>query len=170
MPTFPKHWAGISGSIEEEDASPLDAALRELREETNVWELFEEYFRCEKEHASGAVSCDGNCRCVGDNVNEKCMIQSHIKAGLHVDVISKGSRDAFGGRTIRVYPFALTLPDAEMRNHGSQNLWSEIAMRGTEHDEMKFLTLDEFFDLNPCVPDLKLALHHATSGAYLDVS
>eukprot|EP00569_Conticribra_weissflogii_P014378 CAMPEP_0171416862 /NCGR_PEP_ID=MMETSP0880-20121228/40312_1 /TAXON_ID=67004 /ORGANISM="Thalassiosira weissflogii, Strain CCMP1336" /LENGTH=474 /DNA_ID=CAMNT_0011935117 /DNA_START=160 /DNA_END=1584 /DNA_ORIENTATION=+ len=167
MPTFPNHWAGISGSIEEEDASPLDAALRELREETNVGELFEEYFLREKEHASGAVSGDGNGRCVGDNVNG--MIRSHIKAGLHVDVISKGSRGAFGGRTIRVYPFALTLPDAEMRHHVSQNLWSEIVMRGTEHDEMKFLTLDEFFDLNPCVPDLKLAFHHATSGAYLDL-
>lgn len=172
MPTFPNHWAGISGSIEENDASPLDAALRELREETNVEDLFQEYCRRGKSHASMAVSGSGsgNGRCVGgDEVNENCVLGSHVTSGLYVDVMAKSSRDVFGGRTIRVYPFALTLPDAELKNHDGRNLWSEIAMKGTEHDEMKFLTLDGFFDLTPCVPDLKLAFHHATFGAYLDL-
>eukprot|EP00956_Cyclotella_meneghiniana_P008284 scaffold11039_cov21-Cyclotella_meneghiniana.AAC.2 len=38
MPTFPNHWAGISGSIEDTDDSPLEAAMRELEEETNLYD------------------------------------------------------------------------------------------------------------------------------------
>jgi len=41
MPTFPSHWAGISGTIEEGE-TPHQAAQRELSEETNVIEQVEE--------------------------------------------------------------------------------------------------------------------------------
>lgn len=129
MPTFANHWAGISGSIEESDISPFEAATRELQEETNV--------------------CD---------ILNTQQLRSCIKGGLHLD-ISKNTKGAFGGRIIRVYPFQLTLP-------GTAN----IEMRGTEHEMMKFIPIDEFLDLTPCVPGLQTAFHHATSGSFLKVS
>ena len=137
MPTFANHWAGISGSIEESDASPLEAAMRELQEETNV------------------------CDILKDQTDDTLQLQSCMKAGLHLDV-SKNTRGAFGGRIIRVYPFALTLP------HTMQSI-DKIEMRGTEHDAMKFVSLKEFMQLTPCVPGLQTAFHHATSGSFLEV-
>ena len=90
MPTFPRRWAGISGSIEDDDINPLEAAVRELKEETNIYDML-----------TGSL-------------------HSCIKQGLHVDVSSSKSKGAFDGRIIRVYPFALTLPsnlmsDIEMK-------------------------------------------------------
>lgn len=41
MPTFPSHWAGISGTIEDGE-TPYEAAQRELSEETNVTEIVQE--------------------------------------------------------------------------------------------------------------------------------
>ena len=43
MPTFANHWAGISGSIQTSDSNPMDAAVRELEEETNLLDLFALY-------------------------------------------------------------------------------------------------------------------------------
>ncbi|KAL3782681.1 hypothetical protein ACHAW5_001362 [Stephanodiscus triporus] len=162
MPTFPGHWAGISGSIEDDDANPLEAALRELLEETNLAEIF----------GGGddrGVSCLRNC----------------IKQGLHVDISSDRSGGAFGGRIIRVYPFALTLPACRLSSPAgddgvadilkntdarSSSMWSNLEMKGTEHDEMKIMTIEDFLDMmEPCVPALKLAFHHATLGSYLNL-
>ncbi len=87
-----------------------------------------------------------------------------LQSGLHVDVARENSKGAFGGRMIRVYPFALTLPAEDT------SLLSKIEMRGTEHDEMKFMTVNDFLTMNlQCVPSLKRAFHHATSGIYLDL-
>ncbi len=87
-----------------------------------------------------------------------------LKSGLHVDVARENSKGTFGGRMIRVYPFALTLPSED------SSLLSKIEMRGTEHDEMKFMTINDFLRMNlQCVPSLKRAFHHATSGTYLDL-
>ncbi|KAL7500927.1 hypothetical protein ACHAWT_009685 [Skeletonema menzelii] len=84
-----------------------------------------------------------------------------LMSGLHVDVARDKSKGTFGGRMIRVYPFALTLP---------QDSLSKIAMRGTEHDKMKFMTISDFLGMDfQCVPSLKRAFHHATSGKYLDL-
>jgi 8-oxo-dGTP pyrophosphatase MutT (NUDIX family) len=143
MPTFANHWAGISGSIEEDDDSPLDAAVRELQEETNVGDVLKNYF-------------------ANEHNNESEQLRSCMKAGLHLDVPKRDAQAAFGGRIIRVYPFALRLPES--------SIWSKIEMRGTEHDEMKFIPIDEFLDLSPVVPGLQTAFHHATTGAYLNVS
>ena len=174
MPTFPGRWAGISGSIEDDDGNPLEAALRELREETNLSELFAMY------NDSGG----GGGTAVGDT---PCLLRDCIQQGLHVDVPSDRSDGAFGGRIIRVYPFALTLPslclssvageddgpaDTSERIDGgsSATLWSNLEMKGTEHDGLKFLKIEDFLDTaEPCVPVLKLAFHHATQGSYLDV-
>lgn len=149
-PRCPNTRAGISGSIEEGDASPLDAAARELNEETNVCDLFRRHAR-----DSGGDGDDAARR----------YLRSLIKQGLHVDVPAKSSKGAFGGRVIRVYPFALPLPADE-----NSDLWSELEMRGTEHDEMRFVRVEDFLSAeDPCVPSLKEAFHHATSGAYLEV-
>ena len=133
MPSFPNHWAAISGSIEKHDANPFAAAVREIGEETNLGELLGDY--------------------------------SHLLTrGLHVDVPRDETKGVFGGRVIRVYPFALRLPDDD------EALWSKIEMRGTEHDEMKFQTISDLLDMKePCVPSLVRAFHHATYGTYLDL-
>lgn len=185
MPTFPSYWAGISGSIEEEDATPLDAALRELSEETNLEELMMTYR--EQQHKTSWGGCFGGERNndVENSSNGRDQLRSYMKAGMHVDILSNRSRGAFGGRIIRVYPFVLALPSASQISPSGDiletdnsrvskmaetfSIWSNITMRGTEHDEMKFLTLQEFLDLTPCVPGLRMAFHHATSGSYLEV-
>ncbi|KAL7544680.1 LOW QUALITY PROTEIN: hypothetical protein ACHAWF_008047 [Thalassiosira exigua] len=158
MPTFPGHWAGISGSIEDDDANPFEAAVRELQEEKNLIELFDE-------------CCDGDD---GMTSMHRC-----IKQGLHVDVSSGRSKGAFGGRIIRVYPLALTLPGDNLSAGGAvhknknQSLspWSNLQMKGTEHDQIKFFDIkSEFLTMTePCVPLLKDAFHHATSGSYLEL-
>ncbi len=167
MPTFPGHWAGISGSIEDDDANPLEAALRELHEETNLVELFSRYTNCGRE----GVDEDGRC------------LRKYIKQGLHVDISSDRSDGAFGERIIRVYPFALTLPtlssatgedestnSSDASSEVSSSMWHDLEMKGTEHDDMKFLAIDDFLGMTePCVPALKLAFHHATTGSYLNV-
>lgn len=158
MPTFPNHWAGISGSIEEEDCSPMDAAVRELQEETNVCDIL----RDSNNHK--------NRNLAGRNSHNQ-YLQSRMKAGLHLDV-SKNTKDSFGGRTIRVYPFAMTLPthnSNEKAVDGTCFSRLSIEMRGTEHDIMKFVSIKEFLNLAPCVPGLQRAFHHATQGLYLKV-
>jgi translation initiation factor 2B subunit (eIF-2B alpha/beta/delta family)/8-oxo-dGTP pyrophosphatase MutT (NUDIX family) len=133
MPSFPNHWAAISGSIEKHDASPFAAAVREIGEETNLGELLGEYTHL-------------------------------ITRGLHVDVPKDETKGVFGGRVIRVYPFALRLPE------DYEALWSKIEMRGTEHDQMKFQTISDLLDMKePCVPSLVRAFHHATYGNYLNL-
>lgn len=143
MPTFANHWAGISGSIEETDGSPLEAALRELQEETNICDVLRD----------------------GWGISQ---LKSHIKSGLHLDV-SKNTKGAFGGRIIRVYPFSLMLPANENGAVANEAIWPNIEMRGTEHDMMKFISIKEFLELTPCVPGLQQSFHHATAGSYLKV-
>eukprot|EP00956_Cyclotella_meneghiniana_P014080 scaffold20889_cov25-Cyclotella_meneghiniana.AAC.1 len=143
MPTFPNHWAGISGSIEDDDDSPLEAAAREVSEETNLYEY------------ELTMKGDDN----SNHPSRRLLLQSYMKAGLYLDINKSTTKGAFGGRVIRVYPFALTLEDS-----GCNNV---IEMRGTEHDAMKFVSIDEFLRLAPCVPELQRAFHHATAGAYL---
>mmetsp|Transcript_18646 Transcript_18646/g.28372 ORF Transcript_18646/g.28372 Transcript_18646/m.28372 type:complete len:433 (-) Transcript_18646:162-1460(-) len=87
-----------------------------------------------------------------------------LNSGLHIDIAIDKSKGTFGGRMIRVYPFALTLPSEDIQ------LLSNIEMRGTEHDKMKFLRISDFLGMSDqCVPSLKRAFHHATSGRYLDL-
>ena len=155
MPTFPNHWAGISGSLEEKE-SPLECAVRELGEETNINELFMEYEGDRVEKMDSKRGYDNN------EGSRHELLQSSMKEGLYLDIAKKSSNGAFGGRVIRVYPFALKLQQS--------TLWSRIEMRGTEHDEMRFMDVHEFLVLSPCVPGLQTAFHHATAGFFLRVS
>jgi 8-oxo-dGTP pyrophosphatase MutT (NUDIX family) len=149
MPTFANHWAGISGSIEDDDVGPLEAAIRELQEETNVCDILRNL----------------------DPSGDAQYPQSCMKAGMYLDV-RKNTKGAFEGRTIRVYPFSLRLPYHCPNNQAADDhslLWPRIEMRGTEHDEMKFMSINDFLDLAPCVPGLQTAFHHATAGFFLEV-
>ena len=107
------------------------------------------------------------CREVGEETNLGELLGDYenlLTSGLHVDIARDKSKGTFGGRTIRVYPFALALPSQD------SSLWSKIEMRGTEHDEMKFMTISDFLGMDlQCVPSLKRAFHHATTGKYLDL-
>ena len=164
MPTFANHWAGISGSIEEDDINPFEAAVRELQEETNILELFAKH------------NGDNNNESGTNKDTTSTSLRSCINQGLHVDVSSNNSKGAFGGRIIRVYPFALTLPTTDEKcretneDCATSSIWSRLEMEGTEHDKMKFMNIEQFLEMkDPCVPSLKLAFHHATCGSYLEV-
>lgn len=135
MPSFASHYAAVSGTIESSDASPLDAAARELDEETTI---------CSE--SLGESSSYGG---VGQD-----RLKTILRQGLHVDVpISRSG-------VIRVYPFAFELP------RGLEN----FKMRGTEHDKMTFMLIDDFLESDAqFVPMLKRAFHHATFGCYIDL-
>ena len=145
MPTFPSHWAGISGSIEQGE-TPWETARRELFEETNLGELL---------HAPASSA-----------LPEK-------QYGLYVDVpyvrkrkqwSDNPSEDEFMFNeetiVIRVYPFVV---------HISSEQATDLELRGTEHDTLKWLSLQEFEQLSPTVPALVTAFHHATFGRFLKV-
>jgi hypothetical protein len=99
MPTFLGCWTVISSSIEDNNSNLLEATLSELQEETNLVELFSTY------NNSGGGGGGG-----GTAVRDApCILHNCIQQGLHIDVSSNRSDGAFGGRIIRVFPFALTL-------------------------------------------------------------
>lgn len=152
MPTFPAHWATISGSLEPNE-TPLEASRRELEEETNLVEVL-------------------------SKTNESIFTLS-FRQGLYVDVPyngrrrvdhasnnrprdsgehSPGSARFQSGDIIRVYPFVLDVP---------VQVYRSLELRGNEHDEMKWITLDELESLSPTVPALATAFHHATNGKYI---
>lgn len=74
--------------------------------------------------------------------------------GLYVDVPFRKTKER--ETIIRVYPFTVQLP---------QDFTLEL--RGTEHDFFKFVSVDELERLEPTVPSLARAFHHATHGKYL---
>ena len=140
MPSFPSHWAGISGSIEkigdgkqQEFEAPYHAAKRELAEETNLYskEFGEENIHLEEQ------------------------------GGLYLDVPYTSpprSGRPQQNRVIRVYPFVLRMSDDDV---------DRFEMRGTEHDDYQFVEYQELVNLEPhCVPGLVQAFHHATYGAF----
>jgi translation initiation factor 2B subunit (eIF-2B alpha/beta/delta family) len=121
MPTFASHWAGISGSIEENER-PWETAKRELHEETNLWHL-----------------------------------EPDKLGGLYVDVpIQKSQEDR--ETIIRVYPFTVQVEDSQ---------FLALELQGTEHDQYKFLSIQDLETLQPTVPALAKAFHHATHGQFL---
>jgi translation initiation factor 2B subunit (eIF-2B alpha/beta/delta family)/8-oxo-dGTP pyrophosphatase MutT (NUDIX family) len=115
MPTFPSHWAAISGTIEPNEL-PWEAAQREVAEETNL---------------TSSISLQ--------------------QGGLYVDVLLEA------GKIIRVYPFVAMLSSSS----------SSIELCGTEHDTFQFIPITQLRTLQPTVPCLYEAFHHATFGRYL---
>eukprot|EP00980_Cylindrotheca_fusiformis_P014746 scaffold4009_cov124-Cylindrotheca_fusiformis.AAC.26 len=118
MPTFPNHFAGVSGTIEANE-TPHQAAQRELFEETSLTSTVDEH------------------------------------GGLFLDVphISKRTQQK---TIIRVYPFVTHVPDDV-----------SLELRGTEHDEFKFVSVEELIEMeSKCVPGLVQAFHHATKGQF----
>lgn len=85
-------------------------------------------------------------------------LQLNTPHGLYVDVpIQRNDDESKISIMIRVYPFTVNLPE----HH-------ELQLRGTEHDCLKFISIEELETLQPAVPSLALAFHHATFGQYLE--
>lgn len=81
-------------------------------------------------------------------------VQPERLGGLFVDVPL--GQDATARRLIRVYPFVVHVPDD-----------FELELRGTEHDRLDWIAPQELQTLEPAVPALAEAFHHATHGQYL---
>jgi translation initiation factor 2B subunit (eIF-2B alpha/beta/delta family)/8-oxo-dGTP pyrophosphatase MutT (NUDIX family) len=176
MPTFPGCWAPCSGSLEDGE-SPLQAAIRELGEETN---------------ALDECLLDGDDDDHDDNDDRskrrRSMSSTVSPYGLYVDVPFPRRSKSVGATAaaavapavdgadddddddtttshrqdgssscsiIRVYPFAVHVPPS-----------FHLEMRGTEHDLYRWVTVPELERLKPAVPGLALAFHHATRGKY----
>ncbi|KAG7370114.1 NUDIX domain containing protein [Nitzschia inconspicua] len=80
-----------------------------------------------------------------------------IEGGLFVDVdfVSPRSGEV---NVIRVYPFVIHVVND-----------FELALKGTEHDGFRWMSLDELEELDHqsrTVPSLALAFHHATAGRF----
>lgn len=76
--------------------------------------------------------------------------------GLYVDVPFRKTEER--ETIIRVYPFAVQL-------HNEND--AKLKLLGTEHDYFKFVSVQELEELQPAVPALARAFHHATRGKYL---
>lgn len=77
-------------------------------------------------------------------------VKVHKPGGLYLDVPFQENK------IIRVYPFTADLP-------------SDISLElgGTEHDAFQSISVEELEGLQPTVPSLAMAFHHATFGRYL---
>lgn len=144
MPTFPSHWAGISGSMEEGE-EPWQTAQRELQEETNLVPT------------TVATLEEGETCSASETASVACEFVQ--QGGLYLDVPFQKHR------IIRVYPFVVQL-DATKGNVDTYQ--QRLQLRGTEHDTFQFLSVPELEQLEPTVPGLATAFHHATYGQYLD--
>jgi translation initiation factor 2B subunit (eIF-2B alpha/beta/delta family)/8-oxo-dGTP pyrophosphatase MutT (NUDIX family) len=121
----------------EQGEEPWQTAKRELQEETNL-------VPCSTDDAKDTeVSAAGS--------GPKCVLVQ--AGGLYLDVPFQENRK------IRVYPFVVHL-----REPANQEL---LEMRGTEHDTFQFISLQALEELEPAVPGLATAFHHATAGAFL---
>ena len=164
MPTFPSHWAGISGSMEDGE-EPYQTALRELQEETNLiprsttatttatakaTTTIQKQIESWEDVVTSTTQMDNDESC--DNTLVVCDFVK--EGGLYLDVPFQKDR------VIRVYPFVVHLGDAT-----KQHL---LELRGTEHDDFQFISVPELEQqLEPTVPGLVTAFHRATYGKYL---
>ena len=154
MPTFPDHWATISGSIESNE-TPSEAAHRELEEETNLMQVLSDM----NESISNLSFGQGlyvDVPYAGQRTEHERTF-GQIKLCDYVDHSDLSSRFQHGD-IIRVYPFVLEVPC---------QVYQSLQLRGGEHDEMKWITLEELESLSPTVPALVTAFHHATTGKYI---
>ena len=86
------------------------------------------------------------------NLFESANVKVTSPGGLHVDV------DLSEEKKIRVYPFTAHIPSD-----------TTLELRGTEHDAFKWIPISEIAKLDPAVPKLYEAFHHATHGQYLNI-
>jgi translation initiation factor 2B subunit (eIF-2B alpha/beta/delta family)/ADP-ribose pyrophosphatase YjhB (NUDIX family) len=84
---------------------------------------------------------------------ENAQIEPEVQYGLYVNVPVQ-RRDGTNSM-YRVYPFVVHLPDN-----------FKLELLGTEHDETRFVTIKELEVLEPSIPELSTAFHHATCGSY----
>jgi translation initiation factor 2B subunit (eIF-2B alpha/beta/delta family)/8-oxo-dGTP pyrophosphatase MutT (NUDIX family) len=87
-------------------------------------------------------------------------VEPNHPGGLYLDVpgtaaTTKQSKHGNCESIIRVYPFTVNVPPN----------W-ELQLKGTEHDTFKLVTFSELEKLEPTVPGLVRAFHHATFGRY----
>ncbi len=157
MPTFPNHWAVISGSLEPNE-TPLETAHRELEEETNLFIILSDTNKqiSMLPFRQGLyVDVPYTRRHKDSNTGSSRPISTEP---LQSDDHSITSARIQSGDIIRVYPFVVEVP---------ASVYQSLELRGTEHDEMKWITLDELETLVPTVPALAIAFHHATNGKYV---
>ena len=171
MPSYPNHWAGISGSIEKDDISPLDAVQRELQEETNlshetIQSMFFRNGNTREPIYESGVYVDVTLpprrpRATTSSSNGNGGGRSSTEDRNH-DKAPKRIKSRSGNKVIRVYPFAVYLPE-------SYDI-DDLGLRGTEHDKYQFVSVNELQVLDEvqskCVPKLFQAFHHATRGKY----
>jgi 8-oxo-dGTP pyrophosphatase MutT (NUDIX family) len=139
MPTFPCHWAACSGSIEAGE-TPWETCRRELMEETNLNSELAQPDRQSGLYVDVPLA-NKNENNQKDDTNENQQVPQRPQ------------------RTIRVYPFTVEIPES----------W-DLQLRGTEHDRLEWITVDQLehkHELEPVVPALVTAFHHATAGRYL---
>jgi translation initiation factor 2B subunit (eIF-2B alpha/beta/delta family)/8-oxo-dGTP pyrophosphatase MutT (NUDIX family) len=146
MPTFPSHWAAISGSIEEGE-TPWEAAQRELCEETNLQEIIASLEAVEQQHGL-YVDVPFHGRPKQARESDPGMRQPEEHHGK----IPPGS-------IIRVYPFVVQVGEHVQKN---------LERRGSEHDNMQWITTRQLQELAPAVPALATAFHHATRGDWME--
>lgn len=156
MPTFPSHWAAVSGSIEAGE-TPLDTARRELDEETNIADLLSQSALESLEWQSGLfvdVPYNRQKRPAADTGSDEERGDKSRKA------TSSHNTQILPGNIIRVYPFAVDLSEQlkDIQNH--------LVLRGTEHDRMEWILAQDIAKLDPAVPALATAFHHATRGSF----
>jgi len=162
MPTFPSHWAGISGSIENGE-TPQETAQRELQEETNLVPVLSET----------AATTTANTTTT-TTTNNNVYGEFYPMGGLYLDVPFQVDKK------IRVYPFVVHLlgsrnttnkdnKDNNSNNDDDNNNTIEnlLQLKGTEHDRFQFISIPELEALQPTVPGLADAFHRATHGQYM---
>ena len=96
-------------------------------------------------------------------------VEPNQPGGLYLDVAVvpvRGHNHSSGSTIIRVYPFTVDMPPDH--NDGDKNTIATLELRGTEHDQYKFVSVAELEQLEPSVPGLARAFHHATFGRYLN--
>jgi len=120
------------------------------------------------ETSSGIDECpwDAANRELHEETNLDADVRPEKHHGLYVDVdVSRsGSTDDDAPKKkkiIRVYPFVVRL---------SVEQAEKLELQGTEHDTFQFVTPTELDELQPSVPALSEAFHHATFGKYYSIA
>ena len=108
---------------------------------------------CSGSIEEGETPFETTCRELREETN--LPVVPDRRHGLYVDVPFRKTEER--ETIIRVYPFTVQLPTD----------W-KLELRGTEHDYYKFISVAELEALEPAVPSLARAFHHATYGRYLE--